>query len=111
MKLRKYFNEMVDFLISVSNSPKQHIRDEQVSNLPGEVEKERICEELSDAETGVWIVVRTGNETPAQKMNHDGREGVEEEGGELVQAVEHQAVLPDDDGEHQWSHTQDIIGL
>ena len=44
-------------------------------------------------------------------MGSDGRKAVEEEGCELVQAVEHQAVPPDDQGEHQWSHAEDIVGL
>ena len=44
-------------------------------------------------------------------MDGDGREGVEEEGRELVQAVEHQRVLPDHDGEHQRSHAEDIVSL
>ena len=44
-------------------------------------------------------------------MDGDGWEGVEEERRELVQAVEHQRVLPDDDGEHQRSHAEDIVSL
>ena len=44
-------------------------------------------------------------------MDHDGREGVEKEGGEFVQTVEHQTVLPDDDGTHERAHAQDIVGL
>ena len=46
-----------------------------------------------------------------QQVNSDGREAVEEEGCELVQAMEHQAVPPDDQGEHQGSHAEDIVGL
>ena len=36
---------------------------------------------------------------------------MEEERRELVQTVEHQGVLPDDDGEHQGPHGQDVVSL
>ena len=36
---------------------------------------------------------------------------MEKEGGEFVQTVEHQTVLPDDDGTHERAHAQDIVGL
>ena len=35
---------------------------------------------------------------PPEKVKVEGRKEVEEEGGELVQAVEDEGVLPDDDG-------------
>ena len=35
---------------------------------------------------------------------------MEEEGGDLVQAVEYQAVAPDDDGQADWAHTQNVVG-
>ena len=44
-------------------------------------------------------------------MHDDRREGVKEEGGELVKAVEHEAVLPDDDGTHERTHAENIVGL
>ena len=56
-------------------------------------------------------MIGAGDETPAEEVDHYRREGVEEEGGELVEAVKHQTVLPDDDGEHEWAHTQNIIRL
>lgn len=36
---------------------------------------------------------------------------MKEEGGELVKAVEHEAVLPDDDGAHERTHAENIVGL
>ena len=36
---------------------------------------------------------------------------MEEERRELVQTVEHQRVLPDNDGEHQGAHAEDIVSL
>ncbi len=44
-------------------------------------------------------------------MDGDGGKGVEEERRELVQTVEDQGVLPDDDGEYQGPHGQDIVSL
>ena len=46
-----------------------------------------------------------------EEMDVERREEVEEEGGELVQAVEDQAVLPHHDCGHQSPHTQNIVGL
>ena len=45
------------------------------------------------------------------KVESERGEGVEEDGGELVHAVEHQAVLPDYNGQHEDTHTEDIVGL
>ena len=36
---------------------------------------------------------------------------MEKEGGEFVQTVKHETVLPDDDGTHERAHAQDIVGL
>ena len=36
-------------------------------------------------------------------------EQMKEEGGHLVQTVEHQAVLPDYYGEHQRTHAEDVV--
>ena len=44
-------------------------------------------------------------------MHDNRRKGVKEEGGELVKAVEHEAVLPDDDGAHERTHAENIVGL
>ena len=44
-------------------------------------------------------------------MHDNRREGVKEEGGELVKAVEHEAVLPDNDGTHERTHAENIVGL
>ena len=44
-------------------------------------------------------------------MDSDWWEGVEEERRELVQTVEHKRVLPDEDGEHQGAHAEDIVSL
>ena len=44
-------------------------------------------------------------------MHDNRRKGVKEEGGELVKAVEHEAVLPDDDGTHERTHAENIVGL
>ena len=46
-----------------------------------------------------------------QQVSSDRGEDVEEEGGEFVQAVEDQAVPPDDDGPHQRPHAEDVVGL
>ena len=46
-----------------------------------------------------------------EKVDGDWWKGVEEERRELVQAVEHQRVLPDEDGEHQRSHAEDVVSL
>ena len=43
-------------------------------------------------------------------MTDHGRKRMEEEGGDLVQAVEYQAVAPDDDGQADWAHTQNVVG-
>ena len=39
------------------------------------------------------------------------RHGVDEDGGELVEAVEHEAVLPHHNGEHHHTHGQHVVGL
>ena len=47
---------------------------------------------------------------PVDVADH-GREGVKEEGGELVERVEDEGVAPDDDREAYRTHTQHIVGL
>ena len=44
-------------------------------------------------------------------MQGEGWEHVDKDGGELVQAVEDQAVLPDQDGHHEDTHAQHVVGL
>ena len=44
-------------------------------------------------------------------MHNNRWECVQEERGELVETVEHEAVLPDDDGTHERAHAENIVGL
>ena len=44
-------------------------------------------------------------------MKSERWEGVKEEGCEFVEAVEDEAVVPDDDGAHERAHAEDIVGL
>ena len=39
------------------------------------------------------------------------RQDVDVDGGQLVEAVEDEAVLPDHDGVHENSHAEDVVGL
>ena len=55
------------------------------------------------------ISTEGSNELPVDVTDH-GRKRMEEEGGDLVQAVEYQAVAPDDDGQADWAHTQNVVG-
>ena len=36
---------------------------------------------------------------------------MQEERGELVETVEHEAVLPDNDSTHEGAHAENIVGL
>ena len=44
-------------------------------------------------------------------MKVKARESMEKEGGELVQAVEDQTVVPHDDGRHEAAQAEDIVSL
>ena len=44
-------------------------------------------------------------------MQGEGWEHMDKDGGELVQAVEDEAVLPDQDGHHEHTHAQRVVGL
>ena len=46
-----------------------------------------------------------------EKMHDNRRKGVKKEWGELVEAVEHETVLPDDDGAHEGAHAEDVVSL
>ena len=44
-------------------------------------------------------------------MQGEGWEHMDKDGGELVQAVEDKAVLPHQDGHHEHTHAQHVVGL
>ena len=86
-------------------SSQQYFRDEPVSHLPREVETNGEGEDIREGDGCVRIVIGTGYQTPAEKVDCDWGEGVEEEWCQFVKTVEHQTVLPDNDGKHQGAHT------
>ena len=54
---------------------------------------------------------RTRNKTPSVQVECERGEDIDEDGRELVKAVEDQAVLPHNNGKHKDTHTEHVVGL
>ena len=87
------------------------LRYEKVTNLPHSVEDQGEDRDVWQAHLVIWLDGGAWNVTPPVQVESERGEDVEEDGCELVQAVEHQAVLPDYDGQHKDTHGEDIVGL
>ena len=87
------------------------LRGEEEGGLPGEVEDTGPDEEVSQAQSVGRVYDGALYQSPPVEVDSEGRKDVDVNRGELVNAVEHQGVLPHHDGVHQDAHAEDIVGL
>ena len=76
-------------------------------DLPGKVEGDREDGGVPEVEGGGGLV----GGGPAEGVEGEGRQGVEQQGGQPVQGVQHQAVLPHHDGVHQAAQAQHVVRI
>ena len=79
--------------------------------MPDSIENEREDGQIGQAHGVIWMDGRTRNKTPSVQMECERGEDMDEDGCELVKAVEDQAVLPHNNGKHKDTHTEHIVGL
>ena len=79
--------------------------------MPQTIQGKRENCDIGQAHRVIGVDGRAGNEAPSVQVKGERGEDMDEDGGELVKAVEHQAVLPDYDSEHKYAHAEDIVCL
>ena len=104
----------------------QDLSKEKIGDLPNRVEKNWKKKDLRWTESIIYLYCISRYQAPSRikkrnknlypislpnKMKVKAREGMEKEGGELVQAVEDHAVVPHDDGGHEAAHAHHIVSL
>ena len=73
--------------------------------MPQTIQGKRKNCDIGQAHGVIGVDVRAGYEAPSVQVKGERGEDMDEDGGELVKAVEHQAVLPD------YPHAEDIVCL
>ena len=72
----------------------------KVEFLPSAVENSRQKGYVRQSHLIVWMDWITRYETPSVEMKSEGREDMDEDGGELIETVEDETVLPNNYGKH-----------